>query len=604
MFKKNKKINNDKIQVEVDNQDSSKKPLYDKPKILLIDVEKSVVSTLAVAGYNISVGSFGKLYRVEKKDGYVPIIPQGSLPLNYQENEIVVVDLQVTDILDNPEGEKTTSLGDLDWWVSSSMGIVDPRPRLTDLVRNNFDRILESRGVFMIFAAPCFPQEINLAHVQHTFGLRNNKRINRNNWSFLSVLDRLTVSEDNGEEIITESSEFCQFLEAHLGRMHYQCTLSSSWVDIKKRWFPIAKNKYGNIVSVLIALGDLEKGDSQFIFIFPQVEDKAGFLKIFLEEELPNLAPHLFPHFEGAKWVHRPEYELPKVRELQHQIQEVRETADREIEILTNAITEEQTAYDYLYKLLTASGDELVKAVEVAVQTLGFTSIINVDEQAKAAGDTSPKREDLQIHDNSPIILVEIKGISHLPRDADALQVWKYFAPRMKEWNRQDIGGLAIVNHQKNLPPLQRENDNVFREDVITNAEDNDFGLMTTWSLFRLVRSFLSNDWSHDQIKSIFYQNGQIDPIPDHYEEIGIVEHVWPKAQAFGVIVQNQAINLGDKIAFEFPVEFKEQIIESLQQEKQTVETVNPGDLAGIQTSLIDQGLRKGIKVYKVNEVP
>ena len=191
----------------------------------------------------------------------------------------------------------------------------------------------------------------------------------------------------------------------------------------------------------------------------------------------------------------------------------------------------------------------------------------------EVSDDNSPKREDLQIHDNSPIVLVEVKGIAHLPRDAAALQVWKYFAPRMKEWKRTDIRGLSVINHQKNLPPFQRENENPFRQDIITNAEQNDFGLLTTWDLFRLVRNFISNSWSHERVESIFYRNGRIDPIPDHYKEIGVVEHIWPKAEAVGVRVHTDALKLGDRIA------------------------------AGILTPFIGEGLRRGMKVYRVDQV-
>lgn len=77
-------------------------------------------------------------------------------------------------------------------------------------------------------------------------------------------------------------------------------------------------------------------------------------------------------------------------------------------------------------------------------------------------GDTSPKREDLRIYDDSPILLVEIKGISGFPRDAAALQVAKYLAPRMREWQRTDIQGLSIINHQRNLPGLDRDNKTPF----------------------------------------------------------------------------------------------------------------------------------------------
>jgi hypothetical protein len=63
----------------------------------------------------------------------------------------------------------------------------------------------------------------------------------------------------------------------------------------------------------------------------------------------------------------------------------------------------------------------------------------------------------------------------------------------MREWKRTDIRGLAIRNHQRNLPALERENRYTFSGDVIANAEEQDFGLLIAWDLFRLLRSYFKN---------------------------------------------------------------------------------------------------------------
>ena len=84
----------------------------------------------------------------------------------------------------------------------------------------------------------------------------------------------------------------------------------------------------------------------------------------------------------------------------------------------------------------------------------------------------------------------------------------------MKEWHRTDVQGLAVINHQRNLRPLDREHKAPFREDVLTNAQEQGFGLLTTWDLFRLARSYLKLGWKHEHIQALFYQNGRIEPSP------------------------------------------------------------------------------------------
>jgi hypothetical protein len=592
MFKKNRAVQNTPTLTEF-------KPKYPKPKILLVDLGENVTMALKTVGYNVTTGSLGTPYKVKREqDNFFPVMINGVFPSGYKEQEIVVVDLHPI-ILEDPPKQETLQLAGPQWFARTDLGIVDPRSRLASAVRTDFDRISQHGGFFVIFASPPFPHELRLQDNQPLYSSSHGEEF-YDAWDFLSDLDAIRVNADNGEEIQVANNlgPLNELLGAHISDAHFQCTLHPRYSPHEKWWIPLATNKFGAAVAGLMFHG--EAPNPKLVFIFPQLQNKARFLTSFFSEVLPQLAPHLFPYFEGAKWVHRPEYELPRVRELQQQIEEVRKTAYREITILTDAISEERNANDYLYRLLTVSDADLVKAVEVALRILGFTSIVNVDEEMENAGKSGPKREDLQIHDASPIVLVEVKGVANLPREAAALQVHKYFAPRMKEWERTDVRGFSIVNHQRNLPALDRENRNPFQEDVITNASAHDFGLMTTWDLFRLVRSLMKNGWSHDQVREIFYRNGRIEPIPTHYRLIGVVEHIWPKVGAVGIRVQQDEICRGDRIAFEMPVEFEEQDVGSLQMDNQDVNRVGVGQLAGILTSLIGHGLREGMRVYQV----
>jgi hypothetical protein len=147
---------------------------------------------------------------------------------------------------------------------------------------------------------------------------------------------------------------------------------------------------------------------------------------------------------------------------------------------------------------------------------------------------------------------------------------------------------------------LDRDNKAPFREDVLTNAEEQAFGLLTTWDLFRLVRSYLKLQWKNQYIKDLFYLSGRIEPIPKHYEFIGVVEHFWQKAGAVGMRIEASMLRLGDRIAFELPVEFEEQRVESLQVDKNPVSQAETGMLAGIQTLLHKEHLKKGTRVFRL----
>ena len=571
---------------------------YYRPKILLIDLDADSEEVLKAAGFNISSGSFGVPYRVKISDDFVPVIPNGALPDDYSEQEIVVVNLVKAPSLSGPIGEKVTSPGDPDWWIRCKNGIVDPRPRVMTDGRMHFDRILSHGGIFIVFADQRFAQELILGY-RDRYGLHTESTIDSDNWSFLSILEPrvLNVNRDSGQEIIPldNGSSFRQAVCDHLNGSRFLCTLQPNYWMEKKDWTTLATNKYGEPVAVAIAS---RKG---LVLIFPQFRDTGNFLRDLFVEVLPNLRPQLFPYFEGAQWLERPEYELPTVLELQERIRVVQDEARRKVNELTQSIDEKRRESGYLHDLVTQTGHPLVSAVKTALEVIGFRNVVDVDEEMRKMGDTGAKREDLRIGDESPVLLVEVKGLSSLPKDAAALQVSKYVLPRIREWDRRDIQGLEIINHQKNIPPLERENIATFRQEIVVNAEEQKFGLLTTWDLCRLVRSFLKNNWRYGQVKGVFYRAGRIDPTPMHYQPVGTVERFWEKAGAIGVRLTNGRLREGDRVAFELPVEFEEQNALSLQVDNVAVVEATPGQLVAIKTHLTKEQARKGIRVFKVS---
>lgn len=124
---------------------------YPKPKILTVDLPVALAEQLRRNGYNVLPGTFGRPYKVEKDDGYLPLIATPSIP-NCSEQEIVVVDLAEPEPADKPKGEKLVANGELDWFAKTSLGVIDPRPRKMTWVRADFDRILKSGGAFVLFA--------------------------------------------------------------------------------------------------------------------------------------------------------------------------------------------------------------------------------------------------------------------------------------------------------------------------------------------------------------------------------------------------------------------------------------------------------------------
>ena len=248
--------------------------------------------------------------------------------------------------------------------------------------------------------------------------------------------------------------------------------------------------------------------------------------------------------------------------------------------------------------LLTGTDSQLVDAVKASLRKLGFTKLVDVDEERDKEG--KARREDLQIHDSSPALIVDIKGLGGHPADADTFQSHKHATLRLQEWKRLDVQALTIINHQRYMPPLNRDNKMPFRQEILDFAGEVKMGLITSWELYRLVRSALKWDWRAENTVPVLYAIGRIATIPKHYTPLGFVAHVW--TGAVSIQLESVGLKLGDRIAFELDVEFEEQEVTSLQVNKVAVETASVGVRVGTATDLQRPVIRDGMRVFVVKK--
>jgi len=589
---------------KAEGQRTSHELKYPKPKILLMDLKDDSQEVLAAQGYNVETGSFGTPYRVEKRDSLEPVIPNATLPQSF-EHEIVVIDLVANEPLDAPAGEKIVSDGAVDWWASCSEGIIDPRPRSMVGSMSQFDRILKHGGVFIIFTSPRWNYGFQIGRVvRGSYSRVEGREVPIDNWSFSSMLTEkhLEVSPDAGEEILAGSGGFLtELIIRHVNGSHFNCVLSREYNTKKEHWIVLAESKYGGCVSAAIYVANGQEHKDGWILLLPQIKKKDALLCELLEDIVPQLSPHLFPYAEEAKWITQPAYELPEIIELKSQIETIESETAKQVEVVEAKIADVRKEKKYLYDLLRETDDALVQAVIQSLRVLGFTDVIDVDQEIKEAGTEGSLREDIQIKDSSPILIVDVKGITGRPSDAEATQAQRHAHMRMKEWDRTDVNALSIINHQRHLPPLERDNNVPFRQEILNGASQSDLGLMTTWDLYRLIRSFVRNDWQPDHVKGLFYKRGRIEIVPAHYRYIGVVKQVWKKAGSVGIQVEELGFKKKDRIAFEMAVEFEVQAVTSLQLNDNDVQEAAVGAEVGILTEYAER-LHAGARVYLVAE--
>jgi hypothetical protein len=515
------------------------------------------------------------------------VIGEFSFP-NASEQEIIMVDLSTGLPMSQPRGSRLVPDTELGWWAKCSRGIVDPRPLGASQALTDLSTAFNHGAVFVIFAA--FPGEQRFMMGQKAYDqgpLQLGKPFEASTWHFIETLRYVSVTSRSGEEMTADTtSELGRLLSSFLPGSSYNCVLEHQLVGVSS---VIASTKHGEVVAFAT---DFASGGR--MIVVPQLADKAGFVGRLITDFLPVRCPEFFPEFGSKTWVHAPEYELPDVLELARQSHLARDEYDQRIRVIHDKIEAEQEKNGWMHRLLTESGDELVSAVKEALRVLGFSNVKDVDPERDAQGQT--RREDLQILDDVPSVIVDIKGLNGVPKDSDIQQPGKHAMMRMKDWKRTDVISLFIVNQERNIPPLTR-GEEPFRPEMVANSEDMNTGLLTTWDLYRMVRGHWDNGWPVEHIKPLFYKSGRILPVPTHYEGLGSVTHSF--TNAFTLMLE-QKVSVGDRLAWEVGSGFVERTASSLQVNNKSVDSAEPGTEVGIQTNPLHSNLKEGRKIYRV----
>jgi len=452
------------------------------------------------------------------------------------------------------------------------------------LARPAFDKIADFGGIFIVLLAP--QQRI-------TYGTKRGRDTQElSTWGFLSMLSEgIQSSPCKGEELHYERWQMPEVLKKCASQTSYTCSIEPAYF-FREQFVPLAKNKYGSDIAAMVF--DAEK--KIFLLMLPQIENFHDIIVEIVEDICPILNPTLFPHLEVAPWLHSPEYEIPKVIELKAKIDRIKVEADEKVKELETQVDEVRAAEKDWYTLLNGTDDDLVNAVISTLRKIGFKDVIKVDDEAQAAGDEN--REDVRIHDRSPILVVEVKGINGNPSDEDVLQAEKHARMRIRDLQRHDIQALTIINHQRHLAPLDRA-PKPFRDQIVANAKQSGDGLMTTWDLFCLIRNMERLGWSETVVMDIFYRQGKIEPVPAHYAHIGEIVEVWCKAPAFGFNPKEE-LRLGDRLAIECGDTFIEFDVSSLQIDGRNENSAGVGSDCGVAFGDASE-LKKGMRIFKVN---
>ena len=565
-------------------------PKFDRPNILLIDMDRKCEAALSSAGYNVSMGTFGIPFEVPRSDAlYRASLDSHCLP-NLEEQDIIILNMAPPSALTGPYGGPPP-LGVEQLWQRADAGIIDPRPISMTYAAPIMNKLVRHNRVMIALAAA---RDEIIYHLGTKYSAARNVSItmeyNYSNWSCSDHCKSMRTRPSAGTDIRFTGDSLGILLAKGAENASFSCTFA-----IHRSCIGLAVNRYDDCVAGAILSDD---GKPQTLLL-PQMPSLHTILRQLLEEHLADWRPELFPHLVGARWVHRPEYEIPKVIELNNQIAEIEKRSEEERKKLQEAIELEKEANKDWYTLLQRDGDELVQAVIRSLRKLGFNKVIDVDAEAKAKAQENDQslREDIQVLDDGPPLIIDVKGVSGHPSDPDALQAAKHAHMRMREWKDTSVQALAIINHQKNLPPHDRDQ-KAYRDEIIGNCQQEMLGLMTTWDLFKILRNVEQLEWPLESVRPIFFRIGRIDPVPDHYEAIGKVEKTWNIALR---LIPTRELIAGSVLAVETEDTFEELTADSIMINDTPVTVVSAGAQCGIGCEGANR-FRVGSRVFLVSK--
>jgi hypothetical protein len=374
---------------------------------------------------------------------------------------------------------------------------------------NYFKKIVETGGVIVCFIGCCSPwQVINITGCDIGLNFKENKQPTS-----------LDVVKDSPFNIIFSrfgsKISYCNSL--WLGRP----SLGSFNLESPGRHILAVHMGSHHPVSIYLRK---QKGFYLLLPYFGKLN--IDVVKLLLREILPRVSPHLF-EIEEDKWLRDPQYYFPRLLKLHNRRKELEEKYKKDIAEINkkfeDAWEHEQNPFNVL---LVAKGDDLKKAVIIALKNIGWKMVIDVDEYWKKKDSSRQKEEDIWLFDrskpdikNDEIILIEVKGSKGGTSDDDCTNLQKYKGRRMREFGHTKMKAILIGNYFCKRRAHERKNP--FRDKQIEDAKSDDNGLIISYDLFNAIKLEKEGKITKEEIiKQMKEKSGLIKFKPTlHFEE-------------------------------------------------------------------------------------
>lgn len=516
-------------------------------------------------------------------------------PSNIQEYDVFVIDLaKRKPILYDKQDHTRQYVGDgsnIYFLSETNQTIFDTIPFGASLLKENLIKNRTKKPIVIIFQEKKQESTYHFVDKISTYDYRDKGIKKYSNYNFSDSLPlsnvlygkRVNRADNNLSKILFDGIE--NKLQYH--QLFYHTKKYNS--DTKtyqpsSNILPLLYSQNNDLVSFV------QNVENEPIYIvLPQAEDnvKLKIIQQLFEKVLYEKFSNYFPYIENTKWIHNNLYKLPGVQEIETKIKEAyKEFVDKE-NILKQEIVEIESKFDFLQKIITTTGEELVQAMIEYLKWLGFKNVIEKDSFSDGVFE-----EDIQVDlEEDGLLIIEVKGIYGTSKDSECSQIEKIKHRREKERKKWDVYALYVVNHQRGIEPTRRKNP-PFNNRQIEDAISDERGLLTTWQLYSIFQAIEFGVISKEKVRKDLLNSGNILFVPDLVRELNTPYKSWKDGLVLGIDVNTQ-VSINDEIFVENNGCWFAAKIANLQQENKDLESVSSGN-TGVELS---KKLPKG-KIY------
>ena len=526
-----------------------------KTRVLCVDMEQDIIDFLKSESLEVYNGSLGPIIDARNFESNWDVLPLKldlNIPDNLHEYSVIIEDLSAhreTITYDYTKNDVKGKFYDAEdnfrcLCLKRPQNIFDPVPFGAAFIANSL-KYKEDFLIKILFQAKRYEvgyYQMNSNYYRdEVFGRFSNYQYVNNFTLNAKCGDRIIVADNKlAKMLFVGLEEQISYVQTYFHSYHYD-TDGITRIN-NKNFLPLLTNGQGEIISYAYY-----EENKCITIMFPILLDKRLLLERLFKDFLYQTFSELFPMQKENSWLTNREYELPEILKLNRDKEEALRIYEESIAQKDKAIKDIREKYNYLFDMLTESGETLVNKVKRYLEWLGFDNVQSMDEEVKEGEDF---QEDLQIHlANNELLIIEVKGLYGTSKDNECSQISKIELRRIHERKYSNVHSLYIVNNERGKEPLKRQMP-PFTDSQIKDAKFAHRAMTYTYQLFNMYFEIEAGIITKEEARNALFQNGLVD-FRSNFKSLGKPYNYFKNNKVACIELHDTILSVGDKVYFE-----------------------------------------------------